>query len=111
MAAGSWSSSGNVGFPSLLEVGDDDDRQALVVSGRERGRREGTGVRWAERKLGQPIWGGGRVKEGWTAAAVVQEGRGRGIEPMWLFQFPFPFLFPRLNMLMFKCYLNSNLNA
>jgi hypothetical protein len=73
-------------FLLLPEVGDDDDKRAPVVSGRERGRRE------------------------WAAAAGL-EGIGRGIEPKWLFSIFIPFLFPRLNMHMFKCYLNSNLNA
>jgi hypothetical protein len=44
VAARLRSSGNDARFLLLPEVGDDDDKRALVVNGRERGRREGVGA-------------------------------------------------------------------
>ena len=79
---GSRSSGRDTGFPSLLEVGDDDDRRAPVISGREReeGRaraRAGLSVSGAA-PCGEEEGG----EEEWAATAAAM---GRGEEPFFFF--------------------------
>lgn len=94
VVAGLRSSCDDMGFLSLPEVDNSDDKRATRIGERERGEEGRRRALGQGGEPGRPVMERRRRKEGWAAAtAVGQAGEGERLSPSGLFHFLFLFYF------------------